>query len=74
MTEQPALNTDRPGVRCGMCGGRARACGDPLYHRGARIIECASGFPGSGPCSWSSHNPARVDPAWYWRLRVWLGR
>lgn len=69
----PTLNTERPGVRCGMCGGRARVCGDPLYGRGARIIECASGYRGER-CAWSSLNPARIDPSWYWRLRVWIGR
>ena len=70
----PELNTDQPEVRCGMCGGRARTCTDLLYNRGARVIECATGFDGESPCSWASINPARVDPSWYWRLRVRVGR
>lgn len=76
---QPMLNTDEPEVRCGMCGGRARVCSDPLYRRGARVIECAGKgqpypFKGKGRCAWSSLDPARVDPSWYWRMRVRLGR
>lgn len=61
------VDTEVPRVRCGMCGGRVRVCKDPIYTRGARVIECPR-------CSWASVDSARVDPAWYWRLRVWVGR
>lgn len=75
----PAINIDPPEVRCRMCGGKCRVCKDPIYKRGARIIECAGKdqpypFQRSGPCSWSSMNPGRIDPPWYWKLRVRLGR
>jgi hypothetical protein len=66
---EPAMNTDPPGVRCGMCGGKARPWRAPVGKQA--WIECASGFPGEPPCSWSSHDPRRAGP--WWRLRIWLG-
>ena len=56
--QAPAMNTDPPGVRCGMCRGRCRR-----WKRG--WIECANG------CAWSSHDPRRTGP--WWALRVLLG-
>lgn len=61
------VNTEPPLVRCGMCGGRAQVRKDPVYGRGARVIGCPK-------CAWVSIDSGRVDPAWYWRLRVWVGR
>lgn len=72
-TDRSAINTAKPEVRCGSCGGKCRVGYDPIYKRGARVIHCNSGFRGRGHCAWSSMNPARVDPSWYWKLRVRLG-
>jgi hypothetical protein len=58
MSENCAVNTDPPEVRCGMCGGRCR-------NWRSKWIECRN-------CAWSSHDPRRAG--WLWRVRVWLGR
>lgn len=67
--EVPVKNTDSPGVRCGMCGGRCRPIDSWVNGSGAwleaRWIECR------GDCLWSSHSPERVGPLW--RLRVLVG-
>jgi hypothetical protein len=69
---QPMQNTDPPGARCGMCGGKAR-----MWHPGW-IEYAGKGQPyphdGEGRCSWSSHDPRRRKHRPYWRVRVWLGR
>jgi hypothetical protein len=67
VSDQAMLNTAPPEVRCGMCGGRAR-----VWQPG--WIECASGSPEYGRCSWSSHDPRRRKHPLWWALRVWLGR
>lgn len=69
---EPMQNTDPPGVRCGMCGGKAR-----VWRPG--WIECAGKqqpypFEDAGRCSWSSHDPRRRKHRLWWRLRVAVGK
>jgi hypothetical protein len=71
--DRTGVNTDKPTIHCGVCGGKCRVGYDPIYKRGARVIHCNSGKPRMGPCAWTDINVGRIDPAWYWKMRIRLG-